>query len=172
MVLWTPVSQWILCTGYGEGIVHIFKAIQCLPHKKSTFFSKSKQTNTWKQPQNDHGTLHSVLLSFFSNKVAVLADKFNSSYIWIQDINKVIMVRTENAFNGCLGILRGRQIKGGKQAQEGGISEPALALLFLWMKLSSERTFAGWAGACITQVALQQGSWLPVKSGAHRPVEV
>lgn len=35
------------------------------------------------------------------------------------------MLWTENAFNGCLGIQRGRQIKDGKQAQEGWIGEPA-----------------------------------------------
>lgn len=54
--------------------------------------------------------LNPVLISF-KNKVIVLADKFTSRYIWIQDINKVIMLWTENSFKGCLWILRGRLTK-------------------------------------------------------------
>lgn len=42
----------------------------------------------------------------------ILADKFNSKYIHIQDINKVIMLWIENSFKGCVWILRGWQIKG------------------------------------------------------------
>lgn len=54
--------------------------------------------------------LNPVLISF-KNKVIVLAHKFNSRYIRIQDVNKVIMLWAENSFKGCLWILRGCQIQ-------------------------------------------------------------
>lgn len=153
---WTPVSSDGLCPLDTEGPAHVFKAIQHHPRKKSMLLDKSKQINTWKQPQND------LLMA--------VADKFNSKYIWILDVNKVITLWTENPLNGCVWILRGWQIKG-QRPWKANLANPLWLFSFCeWRSILC--TFASKVGACITQVALQLGSWLLVKSVASRPVEV
>lgn len=124
--------------------------------KKSMLLDKSKQINTWKQPQND------LLMA--------VADKWNSKFIWILDINKVITLWTENPFNGCIWIRRGWQIKG-QRPWKANLANPLWLFSFYeWRSILC--TFASKVSARITQVALQLGSRLFVKSVASRPVEV
>lgn len=153
---WTPVSSDGLCPLDTEGPACVFKAIQHHPHKTSMLLGKSKQMNTWEQPQNDH--------------LMVVAHKFNSKYIWIPDVNKVITLWTENPFNGCAWIPRGWQIKGQRPRKANLANLLWLSSFCEWRSLLC--TFAGKVGAYITQAALQPRSWLLAKSVTSRPVEV
>lgn len=85
-------------------------------------------------------------------------------------MSTVITLWTENPFNICVWILRGWQIEG-QRPWKANLANPLwLFSFFEWRSLLC--TFASKVGACITQVALQLGSWLLVKSVASRPVEV
>lgn len=117
--------------------------------------------------------LNPALSSFFLSVLqgTALADRFNSSCIWIQDINRVITWGMKNPFKGCLWILRAWQIKR-PQALQDEISEPATAFFFLWMKLSFRDASASKAGHSLPQAELQAGSRLLVESEAHAPIGV
>lgn len=158
---WTPVSSGGLCPLDTErGLSMSSRPLNVL-HMRNLWLKTATEwsSNGWSL----------YLFISLKDKVMVVADKFNSRYTWIQCISKVITLWTENSFKGVW-ILRGWQVEELRPWKAESVTPLWLCSFCEWSSLLS--TLANKAGACVTQVTLQLGSWLLVKSVASRPAEV